>query len=81
MRTCYYGKWLFTVVAIAADYDKKSKQIRDQVMTAANSAQSGYHPRKLFELLLNTAQLEYILQQVMECTMTIQSNYSSQPDV
>jgi len=53
---------LFTVVAIAADYDKRSKSIRDQVMAAAG--QGNYHPRKLFELLLNTAQLEYILQQV-----------------
>ena len=53
------------MVVIAADYDKRSKLIRDQVMIAANGAvKDGYQPRKLFELLLNTAQLEYILQQV-----------------
>ena len=34
------------------------------MLTAAQNIKDGYHPRKLFELLLNTAQLEYILSQV-----------------
>jgi len=37
--------------------------LKDQVMAAAQNVKDGYHPRKLFELLLNTAQLEYILSQ------------------
>ena len=48
----------------AADHDRKSKVLKDQVLTTAQNVKDGYHPRKLFELLLNTAQLEYILSQV-----------------
>ena len=40
--------------------------LKDQVLVAAQNVKDGYHPRKLFELLLNTAQLEYILSQVSQ---------------
>ncbi|XP_065890140.1 WASH complex subunit 5-like [Dysidea avara] len=60
-------RWIMMHTATTADYDKRSKLIRDQVMIAANGAvKDGYQPRKLFELLLNTAQLEYILQQMFK---------------
>ena len=57
-------------IIIAADHDRRSKLLREQVLSAAQNVKDGYHPRKLFVLLLNTAQLEYILSQVcdiMEC--------------
>ena len=41
--------------------------LKDQVLVAAQNVKDSYHPRKLFELLLNTAQLEYILSQVTCC--------------
>lgn len=61
---------LFAMVAIitVADHDRRSKMLREQVLTAAQNVKEGYHPRKLFELLLNTAQLEYILSQVNRCS-------------
>ena len=54
-------------ITVAADHDRRSKMLREQVLTAAQNVKDGYHPRKLFELLLNTAQLEYILSQVSDC--------------
>lgn len=43
--------------------------LREQVLAAAQNVKEGFHPRKLFELLLNTAQLEYILSQVNCCSI------------
>ena len=54
-------------ITVAADHDRRSKMLREQVLTVAQNVKDGYHPRKLFELLLNTAQLEYILSQVSGC--------------
>lgn len=51
-------------IIIAADHDKRCKMLKDQVLASAQNVTNGYHPRNLFELLLNTAQLEYILSQV-----------------
>ena len=45
--------------------------LKDQILAAAQNVKDGYNPRNLFELLLNTAQLEYILSQVICSTGAI----------
>ena len=42
-----------------ADHHKRCKQIRDEVVAA------GYKPKKMFVFLLNTAQFEFLLKEVI----------------
>ena len=48
-----------------AEYHKKCKMIRDEVVAA------GYNARLFFTLLLNTAQFEFLLKEVYTCTCII----------
>lgn len=53
------GKCLF-VPSVVADYNRRCKQIRDDVCTC------GYDARALFALLLNTSQFEFVMKEVSQ---------------
>lgn len=53
-------RWVMLHTAVVAEYHKKCKMIRDEVVAA------GYNARLFFTLLLNTAQFEFLLKEMFK---------------
>lgn len=49
---------IYILLILVADYNRRCKLIQEDII------QMGYDPRALFQFLLNTAQFEFLLQEV-----------------